>query len=347
MKKQEQGQGLYYRSFRIDAKAIDEKKRSIDISFSSEDPHKSYSWCNPEILLHGDENVDLSYIESLGSVLMNHQPCGPGMPVEIIGKPENVRIENKIGRATIIFDTDEKSEGAFQKVLSGSLRGVSVGAQIRAVTVVEAGEEFQGHTGPVDLATLWRPVEISLTPIPADGTVGVNKSLGEFADEFKSGDTKKQTEENQMDGKEVKKIVGDVLKGLDLVKASDVPKTDDIVKAVRLAIVEDAKPQMRITSEQALDITGRAAAVSLECKSLISDMILNGKNETECLKAITDQAVLDEDPDNKDKGGLLNGTGIKDKDNKGADVISFKSLGDTDDAFIQGLTNPTQFSFAG
>ncbi len=344
MKKQEQG--LFYRSFKINVRAIDEKNRSVDVSFSSEEPHKPFSWSDPEILLHGDDNVDLSYLRDIGSALLNHQPRGPGQPVVIIGRLENVRLENRTGRAAIFFDEDEESIKTFNKVKSGSLKGVSVGAVPVAITHVEAGEEFEGFQGPVTLAIKWKPIEISLTPIPSDGTVGVNKSLGEFADEFKSGDTKQKTEENQMDRKEVKEIITEVLKGLDLGKASDIPKTDDIVKAVRSAIIEDAKPQMRITSEQALDITGRAAAVSLECKSLVSDMILNGKNETECLKAITDQAVLGEDPDNKDKGGLLNGTGIQDK-GKGAEVISFKSLGDNDDAFINGLSNPTQFNFGG
>lgn len=344
---QEQGHGLYYRSFSINVKAIDEKKRSVDISFSSEDPSKPYSWSNPEVLLHGDENVDLSYLKDLGSVLLNHQPRGPGMPVVIVGKPENVRIEDRIGRATIIFDTDDESEKAFQKVQSGSLRGVSVGAKIRAVTLIESGEEYQGYTGPADLATLWMPVEISLTPIPMDGTVGVNKSMGEFVEALKTDniDSKNQTTEGSKMTKE--EIQALLTEGLATFRASFLP---DVVSAVKSQLVEDAKPKMRVDPEQALIITGQAAAVSLECKSMVTDMILGGKNEVECLRTITEQATLKDAPDNTDAGGLPGGTGLDVKATPGAKIISFKQLGDgevAEDAFTRSLENPLQFNFEG
>jgi len=336
-------QGLYYRSFKIDARAIDVENRSVDVSFSSEEPSKPYSWADPEILLHGDENVDLSYLKDLGSVLMNHQPRGANQPVVILGKPENVRIENKVGRATIVFDKDSESELAWQKVQSGSLRGVSVGALLKAITLVESGEEYQGYTGPAALATLWQPVEISLTPIPADGTVGVNKSLGEFANELKSGITNtkiQKTEESEMEEKDVKAIMEEML------RAFETRISGTLVDTVKSQLAEDAKPKMRVTSEQALDITGRAAAVSLECKSLVSDMILQGKNETDCLRTIGDQAALKDKPDNIDNGGLPNGTGIVTK-STGAEVINFKALeGEAgEDSFVRSLENPMQFSF--
>ena len=137
--------GSYYRFFSLEVRAVDEKKRSVDISFSSEEPQRPYSWSDPEILLHGEDNVDLTRIKTTGSVLLNHQPVRAGEPVVIIGRPENIRIEGKRGLATIVFDEDEQSELSFRKVISGSLRGVSVRANIHNVRQVLDGEEFEGY----------------------------------------------------------------------------------------------------------------------------------------------------------------------------------------------------------
>ena len=74
------------------------------------------------ILLHERDAVDLAPLRETGSVLFNHDISS------IVGRPENVEIDTKdrVGRATIRFDQDDESERVFQKVKSGSLRGVSV-----------------------------------------------------------------------------------------------------------------------------------------------------------------------------------------------------------------------------
>ena len=317
---------LFYRSFEIDVRAIDEKKRSVDISFSSEIPAYPYSWSEvPEILLHGEENVDLSYLKTTGSVLLNHQPHGPGQPVVIIGKPDNVRLENRRGMATIIFDTDDESEKSFQKVLSGSLRGVSVGAQVTRRTELRADDEMDGITGPAVLATRWKPVEISLTPIPVDASVGVNRSLSDI-------ETKPLTEDNTMKSEEVQALIDTSLGKL------KIPKTEDIVTAVRSMITEESKPKMSVDTATLIDISGRAGAISAECKAKVMDLAMEGKTETELLRSIADFAV--EDPDAKDKGELDKGTGLK-KDTKGGDrqtVRSFEGLKDED--FWSGVLAP-------
>lgn len=160
---------LFYRSTEFDRSKVDEKKRSVDLSFSSETPIPR--WFGKEILLHGSGNVELARLRSMGTVLMNHNPD------IIVGPVKNPRIEDKKGRATIGFDNDEDGERAMQKVLSGSLRGVSVGYRIIKAREVLKDEEYEGIEGPALIALRWMPYEISLTPIPADATVGIGREL--------------------------------------------------------------------------------------------------------------------------------------------------------------------------
>jgi len=63
---------LFYRSTEFDRSRVDQKKRSVDLAFSSETPIPR--WFGREILLHGSKNVDLSRLKSMGTVLMNHNP---------------------------------------------------------------------------------------------------------------------------------------------------------------------------------------------------------------------------------------------------------------------------------
>lgn len=328
---------LFYRSFEIDKKAINKDDRTVDLSFSSETPVKR--WFENEYLLHGAKNVDLSRLKQLGAALFGHNSTF------IVGALKNIRLEDQKGRATVVFDNDEDGEKVFKKVLSRSLKGVSVGYQVNQFREVQQDEIFEvdgkKFEGPAMVATRWTPYEISFTPIPADATVGVGRALTRDLSGIEIIKSKK-TEEDQMEKKDVVLIIEEVLKGFETRLSAQV------VDTVKAQLIEDAKPKMRIAPEQALDITGRAAAVSLECKSLVSDMILQGKNETECLRTIGDQAALKDAPDNKDKGGLPNGDGLVAKAaTAGARIISFKQLeGDAgDDSFVRSLENPMQFSF--
>jgi len=130
----------------------------------------------PVVLLHERGAVQLDAFQRSGSVLFNHDPS------KIIGRPENVRVDSDhTTRADIVFDKDPFSEEVFQKVIGGSLRGVSLffkpldGVEIarRDSWTSEGGRVFKG---PLIVITKWHPREISLTPIPADQGVGVGRS---------------------------------------------------------------------------------------------------------------------------------------------------------------------------
>lgn len=146
-------------------------ERKFILSFSSEEPYER--WYGTEILDHSDTAVDLKRIQEIGCLLFNHNRD------EVIGKITKAWIENNRGMAEVEFDTDEKSEIIYQKVKSGTLKGVSVGYNIDAWEEVLANKQSADGkvTGPAFIARKWAPYEISIVSVPADPTVGVGRDL--------------------------------------------------------------------------------------------------------------------------------------------------------------------------
>ena len=144
-------------------------ERKFILSFSSEEPYER--WWGTEVLDHSDGAVDLTRLNEIGCLLFNHNRD------KVIGKINKAWIENNRGYAEVEFDTDEESETIYQKVKSGTLKGVSVGYQIDSweeimVNKTSADGRF---SGPCDIARKWTPFEISIVSIPADPTVGVGR----------------------------------------------------------------------------------------------------------------------------------------------------------------------------
>lgn len=164
-------QGNLSREFNLDS--VNEEERSIELSFSSEEPYER--WFGTEILEHKAESIDLARLNEIGVLLFNHDTD------KVIGKIEKAWVENNRGKAKVVFDTDEDSEKIYQKVKSGTLKGVSVGYRVNNWEEVEQGAvstdgRFQG---PCSIATRWMPYEISIVSVPADATVGVGRSFSE------------------------------------------------------------------------------------------------------------------------------------------------------------------------
>lgn len=111
-------------------------------------------------------------------MLLNHDPN------QILGPvvEKSIDKDDRMGRAKARFDEDDLAQRSLSKVKSGSLRGVSVSYAATKAQRIEEDEEWQspeGRTfkGPLVVATRWQPVELSLTPIPADSTVGVGRTV--------------------------------------------------------------------------------------------------------------------------------------------------------------------------
>lgn len=160
-------------------KAADDNERQVQLSFSSEEPYER--WYGTEILSHKDGAVDLSRLNEIGCVLFNHDRD------QVIARIDKAWIENGRGEALVTFDEDDESEKIFQKVKSGTLKGVSVGYTVDSWEEVNAGKVSSDgkFTGPCSIALKWMPHEISIVSIPADATVGVGREFEENPEEKK------------------------------------------------------------------------------------------------------------------------------------------------------------------
>lgn len=158
------------RSAVFSAENLNEENRTVTLSFASEEPVRNW-WGDNEILRCNAECMETNRLGVM-PVLFNHERD------EVIGQPLKIWFENNKAYAEIKFDDDEKSIRIMNKVKSGSLRGVSVGYRIKEYTVIKRGEtNVDGITGPAVIATRWEVFEISIVSVPADPTVGVNRSL--------------------------------------------------------------------------------------------------------------------------------------------------------------------------
>ena len=148
----------------------DGESREVELSFSSEEPYER--WFGTEILDHSEGCVNLKRLQEIGCVLFNHDRD------YVLGKVIEAWVENRRGKAKIRFDEDAEAEKIFRKVMSGTLKGVSVGYTIDNWEKVEQGKKsIDGRfEGECYIATRWMPTEISIVSVPADESVGVGRS---------------------------------------------------------------------------------------------------------------------------------------------------------------------------
>ena len=146
-------------------------ERRFELSFSSEEPYKRFFGI--EILDHSPGAVDLTRLNEIGVLLFNHDRD------EVLGRIERAWLEGDKGKAIVVFDSDDAAETIYQKVKSGTLKGVSVGYRVKTWERVTTGETSSSgkFTGPCDVAISWEPFEISIVSVPADPTVGVGREL--------------------------------------------------------------------------------------------------------------------------------------------------------------------------
>jgi len=103
------------------------------------------------------------------------------------------------------MDNDQVGKAAFAKIQSGSIRGISVGYQINEARQLEDKETWtdpdsgQSFDGPAMVATRWTPYEVSLTPIPADPSVGIGRELTRSLEGIHITSTQKPKEISTMD----------------------------------------------------------------------------------------------------------------------------------------------------
>lgn len=158
--------GTLIRSAQFDRAAVNVDARTVELAFSSEEPYARYF--GNEILDHSPNSIRLDRMNMGGPLLLEHEP------EDIIGVVESVRIgTDRVGRAVVRFGKSETADTAFQDVVDGIRRNVSVGYRVHRMRLESEGQDGADSTYRV---VDWEPLEISLVAIPADATVGVGRS---------------------------------------------------------------------------------------------------------------------------------------------------------------------------
>jgi len=160
-----------FRTFSIERAAVDGEKRTVALSFSSEEPVER--WFGHEILDHKAKSVDLSRLKRGGSMLVDHDPT------KLVGVIEGVSIDEaaKKGRAEVRFGKRGLADDIFGDILDDIRPNVSVGYMVDEMVL-----EKEQKDGPDTYrVTRWTPYEISSVSVPADITVGVGRQQPSLA----------------------------------------------------------------------------------------------------------------------------------------------------------------------
>lgn len=326
---------LLYRSFELDRKAVDVKAREARLSFSSEAPVDR--WGEAEILLHGKKNAQLKRLTTVGALLYGHNTYAIN---SVLGPIKSAEIgDDRRGHAVVGFDEDEAGETALGKAASGSLRGVSFGYRIRQARRLSAKETWKDpdsgreFSGPSIIGTLWEAAEISLTPIPADITVGIGR------DALYEGVQIAQTikpEVKRMERDEIIKLVREILQ----------QDREATVEQVAAMLTERARPRLAVTVEEAQALRARAGAISSELLAEVDGWIWQQKDNAEIMHLMLEWRENAEGPDADNPGGGpgKSGTGHEGGRNAqgGGQVMALDQVEDED--FWRSLSTPAMFS---
>ena len=151
------------RSHFLDARALDDDKRTVKMSISSETAVER-SFGN-EVLEHSKEAVDLSFLASgRANLLLDHDPK------QVVGVIEDVYLDEDTRRlrAKVRFGRSELASSVYEDVKDGIRSNISVGYQI---------DRLERKDDKTYVARKWKPLEASIVSIPADmSEIGIGRS---------------------------------------------------------------------------------------------------------------------------------------------------------------------------
>lgn len=155
---------IEYRQCEIDRAAIDDEKRTVELSFSSEEPYDRYF--GTEILDHDKKSVDLKRLNKGGPLLVDHSRS------DQVGVIEKAFVgSDRKGRALVRFGKSDRADEVFNDVKDSIRQNVSVAYRIHKMRQEESDPD-----NPIFRATRWEPLEVSIVSVAADISVGVGRS---------------------------------------------------------------------------------------------------------------------------------------------------------------------------
>ncbi|WP_368894174.1 phage major capsid protein [Kluyvera ascorbata] len=153
------------RELTIPVQAIDTEARTIEVAFCSEQPVSRIidDQLYYEILLCGEDNVDLRRLNNKGAVLFNHDRDN------LIGAVVEAHMDaDRVGRATLKISNVGLGNTMWGMIQEGILSHISIGYNIYDYRM----------DGNNIIVTDFEIYEISLVTVPADETVGIGRALG-------------------------------------------------------------------------------------------------------------------------------------------------------------------------
>ena len=152
---------VLFRAVEFERASINAEEMTCEMAISSEEPYERYYGI--EILDHSPGAVDMTRLMDSAPLLYNHR--------EQIGVVTDAKLADGKIRCKVKFSRSQLGQEKWQDVQDGILTKCSVGYRIKEM-VLESEKDGVGTYR----ATKWQPYEATLTPLPADPTVGVGRS---------------------------------------------------------------------------------------------------------------------------------------------------------------------------
>jgi HK97 family phage major capsid protein len=239
--------GLVTRSLEIRAEDVDEEQRTVELTFSSEDPYER--WFGIEILSHKEDAVDLGFMASGKAPLLaqhNHD--------DQIGVIEKAWLQEGVGHARVRFGRSGRASEFLDDVRDGIRRNVSVGYYVQEMKLQEERED-----GPdVYLATRWKPVEASIVAVPADETVGIRSAEDEVETTILRTRKKESSKMEQKDTPVAEAPKPEPKVDVKTIRDAERKRQADILAIGRMADMEDEAQRAIDTDETVDQFRGRA-----------------------------------------------------------------------------------------
>lgn len=156
-----------HRTMAIDHSTLNVEARTVEVAVSSEFPVRRYF--GMEILDHSPEAVDLGRLKAAAPLLDMHDRWTQ------IGVVEDAWLDDdRKLRARVRYSKNPHAEEVWQDVVDKIRQNISVGYDPKAMRLERTEGDLKFYR-----VISWEPYEVSNVSIPADPTVGVDRSLPE------------------------------------------------------------------------------------------------------------------------------------------------------------------------
>ena len=239
--------GLQTRTLTIDRAGINDEKRTVDFTFSSETPYERY-W-GIEILSHKKSHVDMSFMgKGTAPLLVGHNHDDQ---VAVI---EKAWVQEGAGHARARFGKSDRATEIFNDVIDGIRGNISVGYHVKKMVLREENED-----GPNEyLITKWQPVEASIVAVPADPTVGIKAADHDEIETIIEFETKKKEASKMPEDKTKETPAIDINAEREKIRIEERNRQGDIMSIGKISGMEDEAAKAVKSGESVADFRARA-----------------------------------------------------------------------------------------